>query len=207
MKIDAHGAMGEAGTRGDLRTGHAFDEAEDESLSIAFGKGKDGVESRVGFGVGVRGGRSGGSRRVGIEGGGYVDKFAGGFAAAVKVRGAIAGDGGEPGGKFGDFPQRGKPGQSLEEDVMDEIIDIGVRYAAEKDAVDHAGVAGIEDAEGGTVALLSGADEGMVKGMIGGMVGAVMLGGSIHDREPGAGRMEFKECRHVMTADPNGLFQ
>lgn len=199
MKIDANGAMGEAGTRGDLRASHAFDEAEDESLSIAFGKGKDGVESRVGFGVGVRGGRSGGKRRVGIEGGGFIDKFAGGFAAAVKVRGAIAGDGGEPAGKFGDFPQRGEPGQSLEEDVMDEIVDVGVRYAAEKNAVDHAGVAGIENAEGGTVALLSGADERMV--------GAVMLGGSIHDREPGAGRMEFKECRHVMTADPKGLFQ
>ncbi len=69
---------------------------------------------------------------------------------------------GEPAGEFGDFAERGEAREGLQENVLDEIVDVGMGHAGEKDAVDHAGVAGVEKTEGGTIALLGGADEGVV---------------------------------------------
>ncbi len=51
MKIDANGAVSEAGACGDFGTGHALDEAKDQRFAIAFGEGENGVESGVGFGA------------------------------------------------------------------------------------------------------------------------------------------------------------
>jgi len=84
------------------------------------------------------------------------------FATAMKIDGAIAGDGGEPAGELGDFAERGQARESLEEDVLEKVVDVGVRDAGEKNAVDHTGVARVEESEGGTIALLGGADEGVV---------------------------------------------
>ena len=94
----------------------------------------------------------------------------------MKVRGAIAGDGGEPAGEFGDFAERREAREGLEENVLDEVVDVGMGNAGEKDAVDHAGVAGIEKAEGRAVALLGGADEGVV--------GATVLRGAFTAGKP-----------------------
>jgi hypothetical protein len=116
-----------------------------------------------------------------------------GFAAAVKIRGAIAGNGSEPAREFGDFAKRGEAREGLEENVLDEVVDIGVGDAGKKDAVDHAGVAGVEEAEGRAVALLGGADQGVV--------GDGMLAGCVHCGETGAGGVEFKECRHVVSIE------
>jgi hypothetical protein len=193
MKVDANGAVSKAGARGDFGTGHALDEAKDQSFAIAFGEGENGVESCVGFGGGMGAGRRRGSRRSGFWGGRFFDKLVERLTAAVKVRGAIASDGGEPAGEFGDFAERGETREGSEKNVLDEVVDVGVRDAGEKDAVDHAGVTGVKKTEGGTIALLGGADEGVV--------GAAVLLRSVHSRETGAGRMEFKECRHVASME------
>jgi hypothetical protein len=37
MKVDANGAVGEAGAGGDFGTGHAFDEAKNEGLAVSVG--------------------------------------------------------------------------------------------------------------------------------------------------------------------------
>ena len=50
MKIDAHGAVGEAGARGDFRPGHALDEAENERFAISVGERAYGFEDGFGFG-------------------------------------------------------------------------------------------------------------------------------------------------------------
>jgi len=193
MKVDANGAVSKAGARGDFGTGHALDEAKDQSFAIAFGEGENGVESSVGFRGGMGTGRRRGVRGIGFCGGRFFDKLVERFTAAVKVRGAIASDGGEPAGEFGDFAERGEARESLEENVLDEVIDVGMGNAGEKDPVDHAGVACVEKTEGGTIALLGGADEGVVE--------AAVLPRSVHGRGTGAGRMEFKECRHVASIE------
>lgn len=160
VKVDAHGAVGKAGAFGDFGAAHAFDKAQDQGFAIGFGKREDGVESGVGFGGGVRGG-TGWQVVFFVEG--FFGKFMVRFAAAVKVGGAIAGDRSEPAGEFGDFAKRGEARKGLKENILDEVVDIGVGNPGKKDAVDHAGITGIEKAEGGAVALLRGADEGLVR--------------------------------------------
>ncbi len=83
----------------------------------------------------------------------------------MKIGGAIAGDGGEPTGKLGNFAERRKARESLEEDVLEEVVDVGVGDAGEKDAVDHAGVARVEESEGGAIALLGGSHKSVVGGI------------------------------------------
>lgn len=115
----------------------------------------------------------------------------------MKIGGAVAGDGGEPTGELGDFAERGETRKGLEENVVDKVVDVGVRNAREKDAMDHAGVTGIQETEGGAIALLGGADEGVV--------GGVVVGSSVHCYETGGGRMEFKESRHVVSIEMKEL--
>ena len=162
MKIDANGAVSESGAGSDFGAGHALDETQDEGFTIGFGEGEDGVKSGVGFGVGVG---SGGARwrlRIDFCGSGFFNELVRGFGAAMKIGGAIAGDGGKPAGEFGHVAEGGETREGLEENVVDEIIDIGGWNTGQKDAVDHAGVARIEEAEGVAIAVLSGPDEGVV---------------------------------------------
>ena len=87
-----------------------------------------------------------------------------GLGAAMEVVGAIAGDGGEPTGKIGDVAKRMEAREGLDENVLNEVFHMRIGNAGEKDAVDHTGIARVEPAEGGTVALLRGAHEGVVGG-------------------------------------------
>lgn len=77
----------------------------------------------------------------------------------------------------------------MEEDVLGEVVNVRVRHAGEQNAVDHASIAGVEQAKGGAVTALGGANERVV--------GAAGIQRQVHGRETGAGRVEFKECRHV----------
>ena len=132
---------------------------------------------------------SGRRKWFGLRGSGFLVKFVIGFDAAMKIGGAIAGDGGEPSGKVGDFAQIGEAWQGLEEDVLHEVVDVGEGDASKENAVDHAGVAGVEKAECGAVAVLGGANKGVV--------GAAGFVKRIHGRRTGARRAEFGECGHV----------
>ncbi len=162
MKIDANGAVGEAGASGDFGAGHAFDEAKNEGLAVGVGERADGVEHRMGFGPGVRGVTSGRGDLFGLRGGGCFVEFFVGFDAAVKIGGAIASDGGEPSGETRDFAESAEAGQGLKEDVLHEVGDIGEGNAGKQKAVDHSGVTGVQEAEGGAISALSGANEGVV---------------------------------------------
>jgi hypothetical protein len=94
MKIHANGAVGKAGTGRDFGAGHAFDEAKDERFAVSIGERADGFEDGAGFGAGVRGMSRGMSGSVGLRGVRFFIEFVGGFRAAMKIYGAIAGDGG-----------------------------------------------------------------------------------------------------------------
>ena len=115
----------------------------------------------------------------------------------MKIGGAIAGDGGEPARKLGDLAERGEVREGLEKNVLDEVVDVRVVDAGKQDAVDHAGVAGVEETECGAIALLSGANEGVV--------GAIVIGGSVHGRETGGERAEFEGRRHVVSIEMKKL--
>jgi hypothetical protein len=162
MKIDANRPVGEAGARGDFRAGHAFHQTEDESFAVGFRETTDRIERGMGFGRGVRRGRRRKIRGIGRFLGGLFVEFVDGFATAVKIGGAVAGNGGKPAREFGGVTKPSEAGKGLEENVLDEVVDVGVRDTGENDAVDHASVAGIEEAEGGAIALLGGADEVLV---------------------------------------------
>jgi hypothetical protein len=189
MKIDAYGAVREASASGDFGAGHAFDEAKDEGFAVSVGKRADGVENGVGFGAGVRGMTSGRNALFRLGGSGFLVEFFVGFDAAMKIVGAVASDGDQPSGEAGDFAQIGEAAQGLEEDVLHEVVDVGEGNASEENAVDHAGVTGIEQSESDTVAALGGANEGVVW--------AAEFVRKIHDRWTGARRAEFRECGHV----------
>ena len=132
MKIDAHGAVREASAGGDFRAGHALDQSKNKSFAIAFGEREDGVESGAGFGGGVRRGWLGRRRRIVFYSTGFFDEFVERFAAAVEVGSAVAGDGGEPTGEFGYFAEGGEAREGLEENVMDEVVDVGMGNARER---------------------------------------------------------------------------
>jgi hypothetical protein len=148
------------------------------------------VEDSVGFGAGVGGVTSGRSGLLGLRGCGFFVEFVIGFGAAVKIGGAVASDGGEPSGEAGDFAKCAEAGEGLEEDVVDEIVDVGEGNASEENAVNHARVASVKKSEGGAITLLGGANE-IVVGAAAGFVRR------IHGRRTGAGRTEFRKCGHV----------
>jgi hypothetical protein len=200
IKIDAHGAVGKARAGGDFGAGHAFDEAKDERFAVGVWERADGFEDGVGFGAGVGGMIRGRGERFGLRGGRSFVEFFVGFDAAVKIRGAIARDGGEPSGKAGDFAKGSETWQGLEEDVLDEIVNIGEGNASEENAVNHAGVASVEKAEGGAVAALGGANEGVV-----GASARFMR--RIHGRRIGVGRADFRECGHVGSMKKKSVSQ
>ena len=190
MKIDAYRAVREAGARGDFGAGHAFDEAKDERFAIGFGKQANGLEDGVSFGGGVRSAAVRGRGVVAFEfgrGGFFVERKII-FGAAMKIGGAVAGNGGEPAGKLGSFAERREPREGLEKDVLDEIFGVGRRHAREQNAVDHARVAGVEEAEGGAVAALRGAHQGVIR--------PGRVGGVGHGEETCAGGAKFEECGH-----------
>ena len=183
MKSDANGAMGKAGAGGDFGAGHAFDEAEDEGFAVGVGERADRFENGVGFGAGMRRvirGRSGSAR---LRGGRFFVEFVGGFCAAMKIRGAIAGDGSEPAGEAGDFAKSSEARQGLEKDVLHKIVDVGEGNSGEEDPVDHAGVAGVQKTEGGAITMLSGANERVI--------GSASFLDSVHGRGSGTGSAEF----------------
>lgn len=177
-KVDAHGAVGQAGARGDFGAAHAFDEPEDERLAIGFGERADGFESGAGFGGGVGSFRSGELRgRCGIFGRRICVERNIRFCVAVKIGGAIAGDGGEPAGKIVGIAEGSEFRECLEEDVLHEVFDVTGRDAAEENAVNHAGVTRIEMAVGGAIAILRGADKRSV--------GSAGIERGIHGWKPG----------------------
>jgi hypothetical protein len=183
MKIDANGAVGEADAGSDFRTAHAFDEAKNEGFAVGVGKRTNGIEDGVGFSAGVRGVIHEGSGRFALRSGGHFVELFVGFGATVKVCGAITRDGSEPSGEAGDFAKSVEPGQGLEEDVVYEIVDVGEGNAGKQNPVDHAAIARIEKAEGGAIAALCCANEGVVWSA--GFVG------KIHGRRTGARSAEF----------------
>jgi hypothetical protein len=116
----------------------------------------------MGFGRGVRSRRRRKSGRMGRLLGDLFVKFVDRFATPVKIGGAVAGNGGKPAREFGSVTKPDEAGKGLEENVLDQVVDVGIRDTGENDAMDHASVAGIEEAEGGAIALLGGADEVLV---------------------------------------------
>jgi len=157
--------MSEAGACGDFGASHAFDQTEDESFAVGFRKRADSVECSVGLSEGVRTRRRGKRGRVRIRARSFVGEFVVGLSASVKIVGAVAGDGSEPTREFGDFAKGDDTRQSLQENILKEVVHVGVRNAREQDAMDHAGVSGVENAEGGPIASLCGPDDGIVCGV------------------------------------------
>lgn len=113
---------------------------------------------------------------------GLLVKFFGRLRMAVKIRGAVAGNGGEPASEAGDITERIEAGKGLEKNILDEVFDGGVGNFGEENAVDHAGITGIEKTEGGAIAVLRGLDERDI--------GGGRLGGGIHGSE--TRRMEWQ---------------
>jgi len=189
MKIDANGAVGKPGARGDFGAGHALDEAKNERLAVGFGEATERIKDGMGFSVRVSRGTEGGSRLLGFLGRGFLVECFVRLDATMEVGGAVARNGREPTGKLGDFAKGDEPRQSLKKDVLNEVVNVGMRHAGEENAVDHAGIAGVEETEGVAVTVLGGADERVVR--------AAGFRGWVHGREAGAGGLEFKECGHV----------
>ena len=182
-KIDAHGAVSETGAGGDFRAAHALDEAKDKRFAVGVGERADGIERCVGFGAGMRRMTSGRSELFGLRGGGFFVEFVARFDAAVKIGGAVAGDGGEPTGEAGEFAESCEARQGLEKNVLHKIVYVGEGNSGEENPVNHTGVAGIEKSEGGAVAVLGGANKVVV--------GAAGFVGSVHGRGSRAGSAEF----------------
>ena len=162
MKIDADGAVREAGASGDFGASHALDEAEDERLAIGFRKREDGVERGASLGAGVGSATVRRGWLVWFRGVGLFVECNVRLGAAVEVSGAVAGDGGEPASEVRRVAQGIEARKGLEENVLDQVVDVGMRHTGEKNTVDHASVAGVELAKGGAIAVLGGADEGVV---------------------------------------------
>ncbi len=101
----------------------------------------------------------------------------------MKICGAVAGDGGEPAGEAGDFAESGEARQGLEKDVLHEIGYVWEGNSGEKNPVNHAGVAGVEETEGGAITSLGGANKVVV--------GAADFADSVHGRGAGAGSADF----------------
>ena len=150
MKIDANGALGEAGACGDFRSGHAFDQTENQGFAISLRQPANGVESGVGFVVFA------GARQAGR---GLVRDFVKSLRVAMKIVGAIARDCEQPTRKGGGLTKRGQVAERQQKNILDEIIGVGRCDARKQDTVNHARVALVKLAEGRAVALAGGDDE------------------------------------------------
>ena len=90
MEIDADGTVRKAGTSRNFGASHAFDEAKDERFAIRIGERADGLENLVRLGL-IRAGCGMGIFLVAV---GLLVKLFGRLRMAMKIVGAIAGDGG-----------------------------------------------------------------------------------------------------------------
>jgi len=115
--------------------------------------------------------------------GGFFVEFFGGFRAAMKICGAVAGDGSEPTREARHFAESGEARQGLEKDVLHEIGYVREGNSGEKNPVHQAGVTGVEETEGGAITSLGGANKVVVG------AGGIVDGG--HGRGTGAGSAEF----------------
>jgi hypothetical protein len=92
VEINANGPVRESGARGNFGAGHALDEAKDERFAIGVWQRAYGFENLVSFGLLAV--------SCGISAPLFAVKFLIEFACrarlAVKIGGAIAGDGSEP---------------------------------------------------------------------------------------------------------------
>jgi hypothetical protein len=198
MKIDAYGAVRQAGARGDFGSGHAFDETKHKRFAVGFWKREDGFERNARFRGGLRSTTVGGRELAGIGDGVIVERNIG-LGAAMKIDGVVARDGGQPAGKTRNVAQGVKAWHGLKKNVLDEIVDVGVRDARKKNAMDHAGVARVEKPEGGAVAGLGGANEGVV-----GVVGAG-IGWDGHGERTGAKACGLGQCGQSASIERKGL--
>jgi hypothetical protein len=171
MEIDADRAVRQADASGDFGAGHAFDEAKDERFAIGIRQRTNCLKHLVRFGL-IHAGCGMRSFLVAVK---LFVEFSGRLRMAVKIHGAIAGDGREPATEARNVAERIEAGKGLEENILDEIFDGSVGDFREENAVDHAGVTGIEQTEGVAIAVLRGLDKRDI--------GAGRLGGGIHGRE------------------------
>ena len=89
-------------------------------------------------------------------------------AGAEVIDGFGAGDGCEPAAEGRLLTKAGQAAHGSEEDILKEVFGVGRRDAGEQDAVDHAGVALVEFAEGGAVTGAGTADQQSVTGGVDG---------------------------------------
>jgi hypothetical protein len=117
----------------------------------------------------------------------------------MKIDGAVARDRGQPAGKTGNVAQGVKARHGSEKNVLDEVVNVGVRDASKKNAVNHAGVARVEKTKGGAIAGLGGANKGVV-----GFV-AAGIGWDGHGERTEAERCGVDQCGHGASIERNGL--
>ena len=187
MEIDTDGAVRETCASGDFRAGHAFHEPQDERFTVSVGKRANGLEDGKSFRV-VRGARN--LRRVppNFRTAKLLCESNCRLMVTIVIVSSVTSDSRKPARKSRGVPQGAKPRESLEENVVNKVLGGGKRHTREEDTVDHASIAIIQEAEGGAVATLGGADQCVI-----GFAGAWRR---IHDHQTQAGGVEFEECSH-----------
>lgn len=180
MEIHADRAVRQAGASGDFRAGHSFNEAKDERFAIGIRQRTNGVKHLVRIGLihaacGMR------AFLVGVR---LLDEFGGRPRLAVKIHGAIARDGRKPATEARNIAERIEAGKRLEENILHKVFDGSVGNFRKENAVDHSGIAGIEQTEGVAVAVL--------RGLYKRDIGAGRLDGGIHGRETWRIRLQLK---------------
>jgi len=155
VEIDANGTMREPGACRDLRTGHAFHEAEDERFTIGLRKTLDNGENgfclrllRVSF-----------RRDFGLFLGETLRFRVRSPGVPMEIIGAVTCDGGQPPSKVGDVAQGVKLRKRAQENILDKIVQLAGRDTRQEYAVDHARVPSIETTERGSIAFARGTDE------------------------------------------------
>ena len=101
----------------------------------------------------------------------------------------VAGDGGNPGAEGGRVAQLADAPVGSEKHLLDEIVDVAPRDAAEQDGVDHTDVVGVQAREGLLVAGRDGSNR-RAEG-----------GGPVGDRQKVTGGENASKLEHMLHSD------
>src|SRR5215831_18502972 len=160
MQVDSNGTWSQSCVSGNLRTGHAFDQAEDQRFAIGVRQSADELQDLLGAYFG----RVAHPRGLGCAHREHLFDRGRRLEATAMVIGAATCDCSQPASETRGVVQVVKSSKRVQENILNKVVHVGKRNASKQNAVHHSRVTRVQTAERIAVAVArSGNQSGIIR--------------------------------------------